>query len=54
MTKNIKEPKILSEVEDYILGTIQNIQYGAVEVVIHDSKIVQVEKSEKVRFSQNN
>ena len=36
--------------EQHILDAIKAIHYGAVEIVIHDSKIVQVEKREKVRF----
>lgn len=40
----------LSEIERQILAAIHQIRYGAVEVTIHDSQIVQVEKSEKVRF----
>jgi len=51
MSENIKDPKNISAIEDYILNSIQQIKFGAVEIIIHDSKIVQVEKSEKVRFS---
>ncbi|ESQ80615.1 YezD family protein [Asticcacaulis sp. YBE204] len=40
----------LSEAEEHILSAIGQIRYGSVEVVIHDSRIVQIEKSEKVRF----
>ncbi len=36
-----------------ILEAIQGIRYGSVEVVIHDSKIVQVEKKEKIRFEKS-
>jgi len=37
-------------IEKHILDAIRGIKYGAVEVVIHDSRVVQVEKTEKVRF----
>lgn len=37
-------------IEQHILEAIRGIKYGAVEVVIHDSRIVQVEKTEKTRF----
>lgn len=33
-----------------ILKAIRNIKFGSVEVVIHDSKIVGIEKTEKIRF----
>lgn len=36
--------------EQHILDAIKAIRFGAVEVVIHDSRIVQVEKTEKIRF----
>jgi hypothetical protein len=40
----------LDEVERYILNTIKDVNFGSVEVTIHNSRIVQVEKSEKRRF----
>jgi hypothetical protein len=40
----------LSEVERHILQYIQEIKYGSVEILIHDSRIVQIERSEKFRF----
>lgn len=40
----------LSEVEQKILAAVQGIKFGAVEVLIHDSRVVQIERSEKVRF----
>jgi hypothetical protein len=43
----------LNDVERYILSTIRNIQFGSVEVTIHDANIVQVEKSEKKRFDKH-
>lgn len=42
----------LNDVEQKILTAIQGIKFGAVEVLIHDSRVVQIERSEKVRFDQ--
>jgi hypothetical protein len=42
----------LNDVERYILNAIKDIQYGSVEVTIHDASVVQVEKSEKRRFDK--
>jgi len=39
-----------SDIEQQILNAIANIKYGAVEVLIHDSRVVQIERSEKTRF----
>ena len=36
--------------EREILDAVRTIRYGSVEVVIHDSKVVQVIRTEKVRF----
>ncbi|WKL57557.1 YezD family protein [Asticcacaulis sp. ZE23SCel15] len=40
----------LSDIERHILQYIQEIKYGSVEILIHDSRIVQIERSEKLRF----
>lgn len=37
---------VLKEVEGFIRG----ISYGEVIIVVHDSKVVQIEKREKKRF----
>lgn len=42
--------RTLNDIEKTILDAIQKIKYGAVEVLIHDSKVVQIERSEKTRF----
>jgi hypothetical protein len=39
-----------ASIEKHILEAIRDIKYGAVEILIHDSRIVQVEKTEKLRF----
>ena len=36
-----------------ILHALQEIRYGSVEIVIHDSKVVQIERKEKIRIDQN-
>jgi len=41
-----------SEIEREILNTLHRIRYGSVEITIHDSKVVQVERTEKVRFDK--
>jgi hypothetical protein len=44
------EKKLPNEIERHIIDAISEVRFGAVEVLIHDSKVVQVEKSEKTRF----
>jgi hypothetical protein len=36
-----------------ILLAIKDIRFGSVEVVIHDSKVVQIERKEKIRIDTN-
>jgi hypothetical protein len=37
-------------VEQAILLAVKGLRYGSVEIVIHDSKVVQIERKEKMRF----
>ena len=39
--------QILKEIK----AAVETISYGSIEIVIHDSKIVQIERKEKLRFS---
>lgn len=41
--------RIPMEIKQQILRAIDNIEYGSVEVVIHDGKITQIERREKIR-----
>jgi len=36
--------------ERQVLEAVRGIRYGSVEVVIHDARIVQIERREKVRL----
>ena len=44
----------LSDAENHILEAVSQIKFGAVQILIHDSKIVQVERTEKRRFDKSN
>lgn len=33
-----------------ILGALKDIQYGYVQITVQDSRVVQIDKTEKVRF----
>jgi hypothetical protein len=35
---------------DQILKAIEGIRYGSIEVIIHNSRVVQIERKEKLRF----
>jgi len=37
-------------VEQAILQALKGIRFGSVEIIVHDSKVVQIERKEKTRF----
>lgn len=39
-----------SATEEEILRAVKNVRFGSVEITIHDAKVVQVERREKIRF----
>jgi hypothetical protein len=41
-------------VETAILDAIKSLEYGCVEVTVHDSRVVQVECTRKIRFTHTN
>ena len=47
------DPGLAPEVEREIARAVAGIAYGSVEIVIHDGKVVQIERKEKTRFPQN-
>jgi hypothetical protein len=39
-----------TEIVDQIALALQGIRFGSVEIVIHEGKVVQIERKEKLRF----
>ncbi len=39
-------------VEGTTLFTLAGVEYGSVEIIIQDSKVVQIERTQRSRFSQ--
>lgn len=39
-----------AETLDAIRRALSGLRYGSIEVVVHDSKVVQIERKEKVRL----
>ncbi|HXG22480.1 MAG TPA: YezD family protein [Methylomirabilota bacterium] len=46
------EPGWSQDLVQQILTAIQQVRYGSVEIIIHDSKVVQIERKEKIRFDK--
>ena len=44
------ERRLSPEIEQEILRAIARIDFGSIEVVVHDGKVVQIECREKIRI----
>lgn len=44
--------KVPVEVAQEILRAVANIEYGSIEIIIHGSRVVQIECREKIRVNQ--
>ena len=44
---------VAAAIEQEILRAVARIEYGSVEVVIHDGKVVQIECREKIRVARD-
>jgi len=40
------------ETASRILGAIQSLRYGAVEVTVHDARVVQIDRKERIRVDK--
>lgn len=36
----------------HVVSALRGVRYGSVEITIHDSRIVQIERREKLRFER--
>ncbi len=45
-----RERKLTPTVEQEIQRALEQISFGSLEIIVHDSKVVQIEIKEKVRF----
>jgi hypothetical protein len=41
-----------ARIQEEILRAVREVRFGSVEIVIHDAKVVQVERREKIRFQK--
>ena len=52
-TKRGADGPIEATIAQEILRAVARIEYGSVEVVIHDGKVVQIECKEKIRMARD-
>lgn len=48
--QDIVNPYSDQAVEQAILLALKGIRFGSVEIIVHDSRVVQIERKEKTRF----
>lgn len=48
---DIKTSKELSESDRRILEAVRNVEFGSVEITVHNGRVVQVERREKIRLN---
>ncbi len=37
---------------DAVRGQVKSLRFGVVQIVVHDSRVLQIEKTEKIRLEQ--
>jgi len=48
--RNALKKQQTAEIAHQITKMLENIKFGSIEIVIHESKVVQIERKEKLRF----
>ena len=38
---------------DIVVQHVKSLRYGVVEIVVHDSRVIQIEKTERVRLDRS-
>ncbi|BCM24398.1 YezD family protein [Methyloradius palustris] len=51
---NEQQAIVSSEVVEEILRAITQLRFGSIEITVHEGRVTQIEKREKVRFQQDN
>jgi hypothetical protein len=49
----LEDKRIPLNIKQQVLHAIANIEYGSVEVIIHDNKVVQIECRKKIRVAHS-
>ncbi len=47
-----KAESVTSDIVKEILRAIESLRYGSLEIIVHDGRVTQLERREKVRFGQ--
>jgi hypothetical protein len=49
LEKTQREPRI-TEIANQVADLLQDLKFGSIEIIVHESKVVQIERKEKLRF----
>jgi hypothetical protein len=49
LEKTPREPQT-TEILNQIADLLQEIKFGSIEIIVHEGKVVQIERKEKLRF----
>ncbi|MHC9064904.1 YezD family protein [Nitrospira sp. CMX1] len=53
MDQEARRPYADQEVEQAIRFALKGIRFGSVEITVHDSRVVQIERKEKIRIERS-
>jgi len=49
-TKNHADARLTADIANQIANMLENIKFGSIEIIVHDSRVVQIERKEKLRL----
>jgi hypothetical protein len=49
-TKNHIDVKQTADIANQIADMLRDIKFGSIEIIVHESRVVQIERREKLRF----
>ncbi len=47
---DLPKPESHQEITAHIVSILQSIRFGSIEIVVHDGRVVQIDKHEKFRL----
>jgi hypothetical protein len=48
---NLKQPTLTEQETKKVLDAVRGLRFGSVEITVHEGRIVQVERKEKIRLN---
>ncbi|MEQ1621292.1 MAG: YezD family protein [Methylococcales bacterium] len=49
-TRSQADDQVKADLAHKIAGMLQEIKFGSIEIIVHENKVVQIERREKLRF----